>query len=133
MIIDTNFYSALDKGEAAAKEIVRAQSTIKMPIYVIAELKLGFSYGAREELNKENLNRFLSLESVSLLTPKLDTTEIYADLASYCRRNGRVLSQNDLWIAALAKEYDEVLVTFDQDFEAIRDYLGGKLIVLDEL
>lgn len=131
MIIDTNFYSALDAGSTAAKEVASTQQAIKLPINVIAELKFGFSYGGREKPNTDRLNRFMSLENVSVLTPRLETAAIYADLAAYCRRQGRVLSHNDLWIAALAKEYDDVLATFDKDFEAIKDYLGGKLIVLE--
>ena len=43
--------------------------------------------------------------------------EIYVDL----RRRGRVLSQVDMMIAALARQMGLTLLTADRDFEALPD------------
>jgi PIN domain. len=46
-------------------------------------------------------------------------------------KKGRVLSQNDIWIAALAKETGGTLATFDKDFKALSDIFGDKLLILE--
>jgi predicted nucleic acid-binding protein len=49
--------------------------------------------------------------------------EMYVELYVAARKRGRVMSQNDLWIAATAKATDAVLLTIDKDFQWIPDEL----------
>lgn len=97
----------------------------------MAELHFGFSLGLKRDKNIYNLEKFMSLEQVDMVFSTVQTIEIYGELASYCRKRGRVLSHNDLWIAALAIEHDTRLVTYDRDFMALSDRLGDKLVLLD--
>ena len=131
MIIDTNVYSALDKGSRPAVDAVAVATDLKLPLPVIAELRFGFAKGTRKTDNEKRLQRFLVQPRMSLLAPTMQTTSIYAELQLLCLNKGRSLSQNDLWIAALARESDDVLATFDQDFEALREVFGEKLLILE--
>ena len=63
--------------------------------------------------------------------PTLKTTEHYAQVQLLCQQRGEALSQNYIWIAALARETDDTLLTFDKDFTALKETLGDKLIILD--
>lgn len=74
----------------------------------------------------------MSLDFVEVLMPTNKTTEIYGELSVLCRNKGRALSNNDLWIAALAIECDQPLATYDKDFAALSSRLGDKLILLGD-
>ena len=45
--------------------------------------------------------------------------KMYVELYVAARKRGRMMSQNDLWIAATAKATDAVLLTVDKDFQWI--------------
>jgi predicted nucleic acid-binding protein len=132
MLLDTNAYSALALGEQSVVEVISGASEIKLPLPVIAELRYGFVKGSRSERNEQALQRFLAQEQVSIAVPTLKTTELYAQLQLFCVKRGKSLSHNDLWIAALARETDDTLVTFDEDFKPLLEIFGSKLIILKQ-
>jgi len=131
MIIDTNVYSALDRGDHAAIDALRGQSNVYLPIISIGELRYGFLSGNKQKENEFRLSKFLAQERVDILFPTLKTAELYGQMAARCRKTGRALSNNDLWIAALANEADELLVTYDKDFAVLADIFGDKLVILN--
>lgn len=130
MLIDTNFYVALNKSDPIALDVLGSINDIQVPLPVIAELRYGFANGSRREQNEAILQKFLAEPRVSIIEPSLTTTKYYAELQKMCRDSGRVLSHNDIWIASLAREIGQPLVTFDQDFEVFKDAFGDKLIIL---
>lgn len=130
MILDTSAYSGLQNGEQGMIELMRAASEVSVPLPVIAELRYGFAAGTRSQQNEAILQRFLAQAHINILQPTLRTTELYAELAQYCRRSGRVLSHNDIWIAALAKESDQRLVTYDKDFSALHTAMPDQITIL---
>lgn len=130
MILDTNVYSALQIGSVSAVQAISTATEIVLPTVVIAELRFGFLAGTQHEKNERLLQRFLAQDIVKIIEPTLQTTEHYAVLAAYCRKIGKALSHNDLWIAALAVEHELPLLTYDQDFLALESHLLDKLVVL---
>lgn len=130
MIIDTKVYSALYRGDAHAVEALKDQDHIGVPLVVIAELRYGFMSGNKTDHNEAQFNKFLAQDVVDIIYPTLQTAQLYAELSTYCRRAGRALSHNDLWIAALAQESNQQLVTYDKDFGALASLLGDRLVIL---
>ena len=130
MVIDTNVYSALDPGNEVAIAALKLAEQLYVPIVVVAELRFGFKNGSNLQQNEAKLVKFLSQSFVETLYVTDKTTEIYAELALHCRKSGRALSQNDLWIAALALENELPFVSFDNDFAVLEQYFGEKLTVL---
>ena len=51
----------------------------------------------------------------------LKTAPIFGDIYMELRRTGRVLSQVDIMIAALARQMKLTILTTDRDFEALPD------------
>ena len=131
MLLDTNAYSALALGVPSVIEAVKDSSVINLPLPVIAELRYGFAKGSKPEQNEQVLQRFLAQEQVSIAIPTIRTTEYYASIQLFCTQRGRALSYNDIWIAALAREYNDTLITFDHDFEVLQEIFGDKLNLLD--
>lgn len=131
MVIDTNVYSGLVRGYRQAIDAITDAEEIKLPLPVIAELRYGFLKGSQPEKNEMTLQKFLSQPNIHIVLPSLRTTEIYAELQLYCSKRGKALSHNDIWIASLAQESDERLITFDKDFAVFSDVFGDKLVLLN--
>ena len=130
-LIDTNIYSALDRGEATVSRLLRDEPEIGVPLPVLAELRYGFALGDRAEANERTLRKFIAQPAVRVVLPGEVTTRHYAELHSFCRRSGRSLSQNDIWIAALVRETGGTLLTFDKDFAALQDLLDGGVRLIE--
>jgi predicted nucleic acid-binding protein len=130
MLLDTNVYSALARGIQPAVDAISAAHELKIPLPVIAELRYGFLKGSQEDRNEQTLQKFLAQPHVSIATPTIETADVYAALQFYCVRRGKALSHNDIWIAALAQETDNILVTFDQDFSVFLTLFGDRLVLL---
>ena len=131
MIIDTNVYSGLARGYQQAIDAITDAEEINVPLFVIAELRYGFLKGSQHEKNEITLQKFLSQPNIHIASPSIKTTEIYAEFQLYCSKRGKALSHNDIWIASLAYESDESLITFDKDFSVFSDIFEHKLVLLD--
>jgi predicted nucleic acid-binding protein len=132
MILDTNAYSALARAVESVIDQINGAAEVKLPLPVISELRYGFVKGSQTKKNEQVLQRFLSQPQVAIIVPSIKTTQIYADLQLRCVTNGKTLSQNDIWIAALAQETEDLLITFDKDFEVFSEIFSDKLIILSE-
>lgn len=129
MVIDTNIYGRYIDGDPLIWRYLDTSYSIQLPLPVIAELKQGFIGGSRRTHNETQLHTVLSRQAVEILLPTEHTAEIYAELGYLCRQRGRVLGHNDLWIAALAIESGEPLLTADRDYEVLAERMGDLLIV----
>lgn len=130
MILDTNAYSALLRGIESVSQVVSDTHELSLPLPVIAELRYGFLKGSQAERNEQVLQKFLAQPQISILVPTYKTTEIYAKLQLLCQQKGKALSQNDIWIAALAQETKDTLITFDKDFNVFNGMFDHKLLIL---
>jgi len=130
MIIDTNVYGVMVVDRSRAKDLLAHDTRIGIPLPVIAELRSGFVRGTRLVENELILTRLLAQHTTRILSPKLETTNMYAELQEYAKSRGRILSNNDVWIAALAREDGDVLVTYDKDFMIFQELFGNKLKIL---
>ncbi len=86
---------------------------------MLAELLAGFACGDREARNREELRRFLAVDSVQVIPLGLDTADSYALLYRNLRRQGTPIPSNDLWIAASCQEHGALLFSFDAHFERV--------------
>ena len=131
ILIDTNVYVALENGSSSALQVLKGDTSIGVPIMVIAELIYGFVNGSKKDINQDKLDRFLAQDFVEiLLTFTANTAKVYAELSVYARKKGRALSNNDTWIAAIALENEFKLATYDKDFEVFLELFGDKLQIL---
>ncbi len=125
-LLDTNIYVHYVRDDVLARRIeqeYRLQSGPVAPltsIVVEAELRAlaeELNWGAtKRTLMEELLNRsvVLSLDKNPLANGS--QMERYIEVSEFCRTRGRVLSKNDLWIAAGAMATGATLLTTDKDF-----------------
>jgi tRNA(fMet)-specific endonuclease VapC len=116
-LLDTTAYSELLRGHKRVGEIVKNADELYIPNVVVAELEYGFRLGNRQPENEKLLTRFVSNKKVHVLLPDNATTVYFVNIAIVAHKKGVQLSSHDIWIAALAEQWDIILVSFDKDFE----------------
>jgi predicted nucleic acid-binding protein len=125
LALDTNAYRAHIESNPVL--LVQAQNAqeLGLPVVVIGELRFGFLNGTRLKQNEDLLARFLGEPRVRILHLTMETTWQFGEVATLLRRKGAALSQNDIWIAALCKQYGYALATRDRD---LRHVLGLQIV-----
>jgi tRNA(fMet)-specific endonuclease VapC len=125
VIFDTNAYSNLFRDNPEGVQVLRLAPRIGMPLVVMAELLSGFRKGSRYTANFARLEQFLALPRVELIIPNQATAFVYADIQVALEQAGQPIPTNDIWIAALAIQYNEPLFTFDRHFSRIEGLRVG--------
>jgi len=62
-------------------------------------------------------------ESCSVLICDTETSRQYGEIKNLLRAKGRPIPENDIWIAAIAKQHELTLVSRDEHFKEIEDFL----------
>lgn len=119
VLLDTNAYSSLMRGQPAVAEKVRRAERILLSPIVIGELLFGFRNGSRHEENLRQLDAFLESPFVELLAVTRSTADRFARIASGLKRKGRPIPVNDVWIAAQALETGADLLSSDRHFSEV--------------
>jgi len=86
---------------------------------VLCELEVGIQQTAQPEENRRRLAQLL--RHVRLWTLDGETARLYGAVYIELRRQGRVLSQVDMMLVALARQHKLAVLTTDRDFEALTD------------
>jgi tRNA(fMet)-specific endonuclease VapC len=120
ILLDTNAYSALQRGNRAVTEPLRHATEIVFSTVVVGELIHGYRAGKRFEKSLSLLRRFLAQPFVELRDLSFETAEIYGRLQSELQLAGTPIPTNDVWIAAHSIEAGAELWSFDQDFRTLR-------------
>ena len=119
LLLDTNAYAALFRGNEAVARRVRRAEEVLISAIVTGELLFGFRNGSRYEANARRLDDFLASPYVTFLPVTFITADRFARVAASLRRKGRPLPSNDIWIAAHAMESGADLLSFDQHFAQV--------------
>src|SRR5262245_3455019 len=114
--LDTSAYSAFNRGDARLKDWFTKDNSIVIPSIVVGELRAGFAAGLKRQQNEALLQRFLDSPNVNVATVTDNTTKIYAEIYARLRAKGKPIGTNDMWIAAIALEADNELLTLDSGF-----------------
>jgi len=115
-LLDTNIVSAYIKGDRQVeRRLVEVECTIPAP--VVGELYHWVFYPIT---NSERLNRLRSFLAVfPVLETDRATGEQYGLISARLQAQGQRIPINDMWIAALALQYDLIVATRDSDFDRI--------------
>lgn len=117
ILLDTNAYIFLCKNMADIDVCTRRAERIFFSFISLGELRGGFLCGKKVQNNEKNLTRFLNSSRVTILFADEQTTHHYSRLYLQLRKQGTPIPTNDIWIAALAMQYNLTLVTRDRHFQ----------------
>jgi len=116
-LLDTNIIIDLFNGDAAVTKKIITADEVFVPNIVIGELYYG-SYGSKK--TKSNLKRLEEfIVSTTVINTSIETAKIYGHIKNELKKKGAPIPENDIWIAALAKQYSLKLLTRDRHFESI--------------
>lgn len=118
MILDTNALSSFFAGDPGLVKLLFEARELFLPVIVLGE----YGFGLRgSKLRKEwepKLNEFAKLCTV---LPILETmTTSYASTRHDLKQADTPIRENDVWICALAQEYQLPIITRDAHFESVR-------------
>jgi len=118
VILDTNALSAYADGVKEAVAVVDTAPSIEVPVIALGEYRFGLVHSRRRQNYEAWLMEFLQLCRVLTITE--ETTYQYAQLRSDLKETGRPIPSNDLWIAALSRQYGMPILSQDRHFDAIK-------------
>jgi len=118
-LLDTNAVIDLLAKNTAMVKLSNELENVSVPVFVIAELFFGAEKSARIAANKAEVESFLIDRKV--IGCKVETARWYGKVAITLRVKGRPIPINDMWIAALALQYNAILVTRDAHFAQVDD------------
>jgi tRNA(fMet)-specific endonuclease VapC len=116
-LLDTNIVTAWLKGETVVADKIDKAKEIHIPIIVIGELYYGAMYSTKVEKNIGDINKITSNYNVLLINEAI--TLVYGNIKAALRNKGKPIPENDIWIAAIAKYHQLILVTRDKHFKEI--------------
>jgi tRNA(fMet)-specific endonuclease VapC len=117
ILLDTSVVIPHLRGDQALSTLLAQAASIQMPWVVLGELCFGAKLAVRPKEAIARVRAFL--RTVALLLPDEGTAEHYGDLKADLARLGKPIPDNDLWIAALARQYDLPLATRDAHFAQV--------------
>ena len=119
MILDTNAVSALFIGDPALGKVLCGEPRHQLPVIVIGEYRYGL-LGSRHRGHLQGLLATLIRESTILPVDEA-TAEMYSQVRDELRRKGKPIPENDIWIAALARQHHLPVVSRDDHFDYVSD------------
>jgi tRNA(fMet)-specific endonuclease VapC len=118
LILDTNAVSALLAGRSdSLHRVLDDADRHHLPLPVIAEYQFGLLQLPRPR-RLQSLFRRLEADSI-LLLPDRVTADSYASIRHDLKKLGQPIPENDLWIAALARQFDLDIVSQDAHFDQV--------------
>ena len=119
MILDTNALSAyLDRTSEAVK-IVSEEREIAIPVIAAGEFAFGIAQSRHREAYERSLQRML--DRCTVLDIGIETARHYAAIRLELKGAGTPIPANDVWIAALSRQYATPVMSRDAHF----DFVGG--------
>jgi tRNA(fMet)-specific endonuclease VapC len=119
VILDTNAVSALFVGDPALGEALTGDQRHHLPVIVIGEYLYDL-LGSRHRSHLEGLLETLIRESLILLADE-GTAAAYSEVRDELRQKGKPVPENDIWIAALARQHRQPVVSRDGHFDYVPD------------
>lgn len=116
-LLDTNIVIGIFAQDTTVQQHLAEAEAVFISSIVIGELYFGAYKSARVEANLTRLEEFVAINTV--LACDLVTAQQYGQIKNLLRAKGQPIPENDIWIAAVAMQYQLTLVSRDQHFDAV--------------
>lgn len=121
MIVDTNALSAFAEGDPAAVSKLHRAPEAVLPVIVVGEYRYGILQSRHRARYEDWLLRMIS--KCRVLVVDMRTADEYAGIRVELRRKGQPIPGNDIWIAALARQYDLPILSRDRHYDSVSGLL----------
>lgn len=123
-LLDTNIIIALWANDESITTQLATANTIFIPLIVLGELYYGARKSAWSTKNIARIDAFAALGNV--LICDIASAQQYGVIKSQLHVKGRPIPENDIWIAAVAMQYQLTLVSRDEHFNHIDELATQK-------
>ena len=117
VLVDTNVVVAYFRGDKVIHPHFAGVTPLYLPWVVLGELHFGAQRAQRRQEQLAYIQDLLTYAVV--LFPDQDTTEMYGQVKAELARLGTPIPDNDLWIAAVARQHNLPLATRDAHFTQV--------------
>lgn len=118
-LLDTNAVIALQNGDTAFLKLIEDNPEILLPAPVVAELYYGAYNSSKVDENIKVIERLVSENTI--LNCDADTGKLWGQIRRQLKVKGRPIPENDIWIAAIALQYNLILITNDEHFSEVKN------------
>ncbi len=117
VLLDTSVIIPYFRGNASVRQQISAVPVLYLPITVAGELYCGAYASQHQSQVLNEVKNFL--RGVVLLAHSEYTADVYGQIRAELAKAGTPIPENDIWIAALAKERGMLLATRDAHFQRV--------------
>jgi predicted nucleic acid-binding protein len=118
MILDTNAVSDFaDANQGLLNRLQQSAEDIHIPVIVLGEYRYGVKSSRLRVARESWLDELES--SAIVLAVTSETSRFYAEIRHELRLAGQPIPENDLWIAALARQHGLPILTNDTHFDQV--------------
>jgi len=118
-LLDTSIIIDFFKGREGIGEKIKEAKKVYIPNIATGELYFGAEISTHPRKNISKLKGFL--KSFEILNCTDETSINYAKIRKQLKEQGTPIPENDIWIAALTKQYNLILSTTDKHFKQVKD------------
>jgi len=117
VILDTNAVSALLAGDEGLADLLGESRRHELPVIVLGEYRYGLKRSRHRPTLEPLLDALASVCDVLLVDDV--TAALYAEVRERLRAAGTPIPENDVWIAALARQHGVAIVSRDRHFDQV--------------
>ena len=116
-LLDTSVIIHTFRGNSLITVQLDDVSEVYVPLMVIGELFYG-AYRSADPLKHIARMKYF-LDNCIALNPDEMTANIYGEIKANLMKKGKPIPENDIWIAAIAQQYNLPLFTTDKHFAEV--------------
>lgn len=116
-LLDTSVVIPFLKNDGGLRQRFQEVETLYLPHVVLGELRCGEHLSTNPGKTRAGIEAVLA--GTVLLLPTFQTAEFFGRIRAALARGGTPIPENDIWIAALALEFQLPLAARDAHFERI--------------
>lgn len=125
-LLDTSVFVAEEAGRDLQRERLPEESLLS--VVTLAELKAGVLAAKDADTRARRFKTVERLSAFELIDIDAAVATEWARLRAHLAETGRRVGPNDLWIAATAATINLPLFTQDDDFEALANVRGVRVV-----
>lgn len=118
-LLDTNIIISLFAKDPRIHNRIAGAVEIFIPSVALGELYFGAFKSVKAQENITRIDEFALTNTI--LSCNAETAKKYGEIKNQLKEKGQPIPENDIWIAAIAQQYDITLVTDDFHFDAVKD------------
>ena len=117
-LLDTNIVTAYFNQDPGVLQRLQGIS-LYVPSIVLGELFYGAIKSQNSQKNIKRVRDFAALSTI--LACDAATAEVYGLIKQRLEIKGRPIPENDIWIAAIARQHGLTLITRDEHFQHVEN------------